>query len=299
MRLEGKVCVITGGGAGLGRASALLFAEEGASVVVGSRDAARVEATVEDIRRSGGTAIGRQIDVSVERDVADLVDAAVAEFGRLDVMFNNAAVPPPGNGRIPFEEIADDEWQRLVGVNLSGVFYGCKHAIGPMKEAGGGSIVNSSSGAAFAANPGWAAYAATKGAINALTRGLAVDLGPYNIRVNAVCPAVGVSANFHQPPGSPVVDDDQLGEAWNPEESNYPLRVPRPPRLRDSALLALFLASDESAYISGQAIAVDAALLARMADAFKPEYRARQRDRRERAEAGEAGTTPSGPRAAG
>jgi NAD(P)-dependent dehydrogenase (short-subunit alcohol dehydrogenase family) len=286
MRLEGKVCVITGGGAGLGRAAALLFAEEGAHVVVGSRNGERVDATVADIRARGGSAIGRAIDVADEQDVVALIDSAVSEFGTLDVMFNNAAIPPPGNGRLPFEEIEDADWQRLLAVNLSGVFYGCKHAVAPMRAAGGGAIINSSSGAAIAANPGWAAYGATKGAINALTRGLAVDLGPHNIRVNAICPAVGVSANFHQPPGSPVLDDDELEQRWDPEESRYPLRMPRAPRLRDSALLALFLASDDAALISGQTIAIDAALLSRIADAFKPEHRDRQRARREAAEAG-------------
>jgi NAD(P)-dependent dehydrogenase (short-subunit alcohol dehydrogenase family) len=284
-RLEGKVVVITGGGAGLGRATALLFAEEGARLVIGSRDAARVEATVTDVRSAGGDIFGRQMDVSQEDEVAALVADAVERFGKLDVMFNNAGIPVPGNGRIPFEMTTAEDWQRLLGVNLSGVFHGCKHAIAPMRANGGGSIINSSSGAAFATLPGWAPYAATKGGINALTRALAVDLGPDNIRVNAICPAIGVSSNFHQAPGSPVVDDDDLIQSWDQSGSLYPLKARRAPRLVDSAMLALFLASDESLFVTGQSMVVDGGLLSRMADPFTAEYRETQRKQRE---------TPSG-----
>lgn len=282
MNLEGKVAVVTGGGAGLGRAAALLFAEAGAQLVIGSRDQARIDATVRDARARGAEAVGLAVDVANERDVASLVDTAVERFGRLDVLLNNAGIPPPGNGRVPFEEISAEDWQRLVSVNLSGIVFGCKHAVGPMRDAGGGSIVNSSSGAAFAALPGWSLYAATKGGINALTRGLAVDLGRFNIRVNAICPAIGVSSNFHQPPGAPVIDDDELVLDWDPEESLYPLRSPRAPMLADSARLALYLASDASAFITGQCIAIDGGLLSKMADPFAPSRREAQRERREK-----------------
>ncbi|HVX23716.1 MAG TPA: SDR family NAD(P)-dependent oxidoreductase [Acidimicrobiales bacterium] len=280
-RLEGKVAVITGGGAGLGRAAALLFAAEGARVVVGSRDPERIARTVDDIVEQGGSAVGVPTDVSREEDVERLVASAVDRFGRLDVMFNNAGIPVPGNGQVPFETLDGGDWDRLLSVNLSGVVYGCKHAVGPMREAGGGSIVNSSSGAAFAALPGWAPYAATKGGINALTRALAVDLGPYNIRVNAVCPAIGVSSNFHQPPGSPVIDDDELARSWNDAGSRYPLRGNRPPGLADSARVAVFLASDTSAFVTGQTVAVDGGLLSKMAEPFTAEYRDAQRRQRE------------------
>jgi NAD(P)-dependent dehydrogenase (short-subunit alcohol dehydrogenase family) len=281
MRLKGKVVVITGGGAGLGRATALLFAREGARIAIGSRDAARVEATVADVTANGGEIFGRQIDVSRESDVASLIAEAVDRFGKLDVMFNNAGIPVRGNGRIPFEETNAEDWQRLIAVNLSGVFHGCKHAIAPMRANGGGSIINSSSGAAFATLPGWAAYAATKGGVNALTRGLAVDLGPDNIRVNAICPAIGVSSNFHQAPGSPVIDDDDLVRDWDQSGSLYPLKAQHAPRLVDSALLALYLASDDSLFVTGQAMVVDGGLLSRIADPFTAEHRESQRIRRE------------------
>ena len=280
-RLDGKVAVITGGGAGLGRATALLFAAEGAKVVVGSRDPDRTTRTVADAVAAGTDAVGMAVDVSREDDVAQLVALAVDRFGRLDVMFNNAGIPAPGNGRQRFEDLDGGDWERLVSVNLSGVIYGCKHAVGPLRHAGGGAIVNSSSAAAFAALPGWAPYAATKGGINALTRALAVDLGPDNIRVNAVCPAIGVSSNFHQPPGSPVVDDDELARVWDEEGSAYPLRGNRPPGLVDTARLVAYLASDDAAFVTGQTIAVDGGLLAKMAEAFTADHRDAQRRQRE------------------
>ncbi len=295
VRLEGKVAVITGGGAGLGRATAFLFAAEGAKVVVGSRDPGRTAKTVEEIADRGGDAVGIPADVGREDDVERLVALAVDRFGRLDVMFNNAGIPVPGNGRQRFEDLQGTDWERLVAVNLSGVVYGCKHAVGPLREAGGGSIINSSSGAAFAALPGWAPYAATKGGINALTRALAVDLGPYNIRVNAVCPAIGVSSNFHQPPGSPVVDDDELTRAWDEEGSLYPLRGARPPGLADTARLAVYLASDDAAFVTGQTIAVDGGLLSKMAEPFTADHRDAQRRQRETpldGENGEEGAMP-------
>src|SRR5689334_20750487 len=158
MRLHEKVAVITGAGQGLGRQSALLFAEEGARLVLGDVDGERVEETAELVRAAGGAAVAARCDVSREAEVADLVGRAEQEFGKLDVMFNNAGVAVRGNGTIPFEELTDEEWQRQVGVNLSGVFYGCKHAIAPLRRNGGGSIVNTSSAGAFGVVPGWAIY---------------------------------------------------------------------------------------------------------------------------------------------
>jgi NAD(P)-dependent dehydrogenase (short-subunit alcohol dehydrogenase family) len=262
MRLSGKVVVITGAGAGLGRTCSLLFAREGAKVFVADIDQERVDAVISDVREAGGEVAGLRVDVSNESQVSDLVAGAVEAYGRLDVMFNNAGIPIPGNGEIPFEELTDEIWQRVLSVNLSSVFYGCKHAVEPMRRNGGGSIINTSSGGAFGVVPGWAVYAATKGGVNVLTKGLAVDLGKYNIRVNAMCPVGGMSSNFLLPPGSPLKDN--AVPKWDAAEFGYPLKVPRPPMLSDHAELALFLASDASAYMSGQLITVDGALLAQM-----------------------------------
>jgi NAD(P)-dependent dehydrogenase (short-subunit alcohol dehydrogenase family) len=264
MRLRDKVAVITGAGQGLGRQSALLFAEEGARLVLGDLDAERNEETAELVRAAGGSAVAVRCDVSREPDVADLVARAEREFGRLDVMYNNAGIAVRGNGTIPFEELTDEDWQRQVGVNLSGVFYGCKHAIAPLRRNGGGSIVNTSSAGALASVPGWAIYSAVKGGVNVLTKGLAVDVGKYNIRVNAMCPVGGMSANFTLPQDAPLVDEQERARQWDADAWGFTLKSDRPPQLIDHAQLALYLASDDSAYMTGQCLVIDGGLLAQM-----------------------------------
>jgi NAD(P)-dependent dehydrogenase (short-subunit alcohol dehydrogenase family) len=257
MRLEGKVVVITGGGAGLGRECALLFSEEGARLVVSDVDEERAKRVTQEVTDAGGQAVAVRCDVSVEDDVRATVDAAVDEFGTLDVMLANAGIPVPGFGSVPFEETTAESWHRVIDVNLTGLFFCGKHSVAPMRANGGGAIVVTSSAAGFVAYPNFGIYVASKAGANGLVRAMATDLGKYNIRVNGIAPTHGMSASFV--PGAP---DEVLGlsyeeaavaggQPWDPASFPSPLKVPRPPGLRDNAYGALFLASDESAYMSG------------------------------------------------
>jgi NAD(P)-dependent dehydrogenase (short-subunit alcohol dehydrogenase family) len=253
VRLAEKSVVITGGGAGLGRESALLFASEGASVAVTDVDLSRAEETASLVAKEGGRAIAIKVDVTKENELHDAIESTVAEFGKLDVLFANAGIPVAGGGSIPFEELTEADMRRVIDVNLLGVMLSCKHAIAPMRANGGGSIVVTSSGGGLVAYPGFAAYCASKGGANQLVHALAFDLGAYNIRVNAICPVHGMSPNFMLPPDSEVVAQsyEEMGGAWSPTMAQIPLKAGRPPSLRDNAYAALFLASDESAYMSG------------------------------------------------
>jgi NAD(P)-dependent dehydrogenase (short-subunit alcohol dehydrogenase family) len=261
-RLQGKVALITGAGSGLGRASARLFADEGASIVIAEIDPDRARDTEQLIKNAGGKALTVITDVSQETDVKQAIAAAIAEYGRLDVLFSNAGVITPMD--VSLEDVEAGAFSRILDVNLKSVFYGCKHAARPMRDIGGGSIVVTSSAAALAAYPGTAAYAASKGGINALVRVAATDLGKWNIRVNAICPTGGGSPNFLLGSEAPVVDEEELRRDWDPSTSQGPLIRPVPPRLLDHAKVALFLACEESSYLTGLAIPTDGGTLSRV-----------------------------------
>jgi NAD(P)-dependent dehydrogenase (short-subunit alcohol dehydrogenase family) len=277
MRLSGKVAVITGAGSGLGRVSSRLFAQEGARVVITDISESRAQETLELVRADGGEAIALKADVTDESEVEAAVEAAVSEYGRLDVMFANAGIPAKDFGLTPFEDITEAEWDETHDVVLKGVFFSVKHAVRAMKRNPGGSIVCTSSAASLVGYPGFPQYGAAKGGINALVRICAAwEIGKYGIRINAICPTHGMSANFILPPDAPVLgkSHEEMAGEWNPDHSPIPLKLPRPPRILDNAYPALFLASDESMYMSGVCMpTTDGGTLAQVAIPFGDDWR--------------------------
>lgn len=248
-RLEGKVGIVTGAGRGLGEASALMFAREGAKLVLGSITKANVRAVTRKVTREGGEAVGRTVDVACEADVEDLVYTAVKEFGRLDFLYNCAGV---ASGRSLFKE-TEEEWDRILGINLKGPAFGIKHGASAMIETGGGSIINVSSATAFAAHPGQTSYSAAKAGLHGLTRTAAVELAHKGVRVNIIVPG--------------VLDTDMFrkgveGTGGSPKKylrSSVPMN--RAGRPEEVASLAVFLASDESTYCTGASFAVDGGMM--------------------------------------
>ncbi|MEV5835903.1 SDR family oxidoreductase [Nocardia sp. NPDC052112] len=264
MKLEGKVAIITGAGSGFGRQCSQLFASEGAKIAVVDIDPERAAQTVKLVEQQGGTAVAITADVSDESQVQAGVAKTLEEFGKLDIMFANAGivsrggVPSVAGGEpVDFQDLTDADWQHVLGVNLSGVFYSAKAAVPAMRANGGGTILATSSAASLVAYHNIALYSATKAGVNGLVRGLSLDLGQYGIRVNAICPTHGMSPNFLMPPGSPVVGQsyEEVAGPWDPSISPIPLKLNRPPSLLDNAKVALFLVSDDSAYISGLTLA--------------------------------------------
>jgi NAD(P)-dependent dehydrogenase (short-subunit alcohol dehydrogenase family) len=262
-RLAGKVAVITGAGSGIGRAVSLLFAEEGASVVVVDIFGDRAEETAGQINSNGGTAIAFEANVAVESEIAAAIDEAVSRFSKLDILHNNAGVGQPGSGSVPFEEVTEEDWDHVMNVNLKGVFFGCKHAVVPMRDNGGGSILITSSISGTGMARRFPVYCISKGAVNALTKALALELGEHNIRVNAVCPSFAGSLNYWLPPGTKVLDKSfaeaqtEAAGAWDPAAWPMPLKAGRPPGFKDVAYAALYRASDDSAYASGVLLTPD------------------------------------------
>lgn len=270
MRLQDKVVVITGAGSGLGRESALLFASEGARVVVTDLSASRADDVAQQVRDAGGEAVGLKADVTVEAEMQAAVAAAVESWGRVDVMFANAGIGEIGFGSVPLEDLTLENWNAVQAVNLTGVFLAAKSAVPVMKKQGGGNIVVTSSASSFVAYPHFISYTASKHGVNGLVKVLSLELGRYGIRVNATCPTHGMSVNLAMPPDAEVLGKsyEQMSE-WDKNAAAMPLRLDRPPTLRDNANIALFLASDESAYMSGVCLpATDGGTLARVAMVF-------------------------------
>jgi len=247
-KLDDKVALITGGASGIGAASAILFAEEGARVVVVTRkNVSGGEAVVKKIRESGGKAVFLQADVSREKDVRFMIDETVKIYGRLDILFNNA-------GRTQTElmhEMSEKDFDEIIGVNLKGVFFACKYAVIQMKKQGGGVILTNASKAAIVAGGCRPVYSASKGGVLQLMQAMAVDYAEDNIRVNSLLP------------GS---IDTPLADYWingqeNPKEARHMLEMAQPIKRLGTSLecarAALFLVSDDASYITGTYLLVD------------------------------------------
>ena len=237
--------VVTGAGAGMGRATARLFAEHDANVVAVDIDGDAVTATVDSIADSGeGRAVAATADVSDTDDVQQVVELAVEEFGAIDVLHNNAGVPQEST---PVEYVTEETWERIHEVNLKSAFLGAKHAVPHMRDQNGGVILNTASTAGIRPRTGLSAYAASKGGMITLTKQLAYELAGDNIRVNAICP---VATDTDMLPEFAAGDLSVEGMA-----DTIPLgRLAQP---EDTAHAALFLASDDAAMVTGTALEVD------------------------------------------
>jgi NAD(P)-dependent dehydrogenase (short-subunit alcohol dehydrogenase family) len=244
MRLIGKTAIVTGGGGGIGRSTALLFAKEGAQVAVADIDSLAGEKTVGLIKESGGEAIYVKTDVSDSGQIQELVNSTINTFGKLNIMFNNAGI---GNSEVRSVDITEEEWDRVIDINLKGVFLGIKYSVPELIKAGGGAIINTSSLLGLKGQKYVAPYNASKAGVVLLTQNAAQEYGKFNIRVNAVAPGV-IDTN--------IIDN------WKQNERKWPIisranalgRIGTPEEVANSVL---FLASDEASFITGTTLSVD------------------------------------------
>lgn len=242
MRLQGQVAIVTGGGQGIGRAIAKSFAQEGAAVIIAELDATHGAATAQEIAVAGGTARFVQTQVADRDSVEAMVQSTVAEFGRIDILVNNAAILG-ANG--PVLEVSQEVWDRVIAVNQTGVFI-CSQVVGRvMAQARQGCIISITSVNAYVPQPTCVAYGASKAAILAITIVLAEDLAPYGIRANCIAPGP-IQSNLPDDAAPEPTDSVLLGRAGLPSEI---------------ASVAVFLASDAASYINGQCIIVDGGML--------------------------------------
>jgi len=246
--LGGRVAVVTGAASGIGRASAVLLGAAGAAVLCADLDAAGAEATAAQLEEAGSRALARRVDVTVPGEVDAVVAEAVAELGRLDVMANVAGIIV----QAPVVDFDDDAFDRIMAVNLRGVFRGCRAAARVMSAQGSGSIVNMASAAIDTPSPGLAGYGMAKAAVVQLTRVLATEMGPLGVRVNAVAPGFVETAmtgrRYTSPDGA--VDETHRQAVLDAVARSTPLRtVGRP---QDIAHAVLYLASDASRFVTGQ-----------------------------------------------
>ena len=247
-RLQGKVALITGGTSGIGRATALLFAQQGAAVAVAGRDKGRGEQVVQELRARGGRAIFLPVNIAKASDCQQAVERTIAAFGGLDILFNNAGIIQ----RKTVLELSEEEWDLEMAVNLKAVFLLSRAAIPHMLEKGGGVIINNGSDWGLVGGPRAASYCASKGAVVLLTKAMAIDYGAHHIRVNCICPG---------DTDTPMLRNEALQLSETDEtflrEAAQRLPLQRLGRPEDIAQAALYLASDESSFVTGTTLVVD------------------------------------------
>ena len=250
-RLDGKTAVVTGGADGIGHAIADAMTREGAHVFVGDIDDKKGSAFVAELVKAGRKADYLHCDVSQEKDIAGLIAAAVEKTGRLDILVNNAAI---AIGGMPVHEMTDEQWHRLIAVNLTSVFRGCKYALPHMIRQKSGSIINMASAQGHIGLDGWTAYAGAKGAVMSMTRQMAVEFGPHNVRVNSISPGT-----INTPMNEKVVADlgEKVARAW---VKMHPIgRIGKPEEVAEAAV---YLASDAAGFTTGIDLRVDGGLTA-------------------------------------
>jgi NAD(P)-dependent dehydrogenase (short-subunit alcohol dehydrogenase family) len=250
--LIGKIALITGAASGIGRATALLFAREGATVAIADVNQQAGKAVADEIIQSGGHAFVEQTDVTQAADCRRVVERTVREFGSIHILFNNAGIIR----RASVPELSEQDWDRVMAVNVKSIFLMSRQVIPIMAKAGGGSIVNTASGWGLAGGPRAASYCASKGAVVLLTKAMAIDHGSQKIRVNCICPGdtdTGMLRDEAQQLG-------ERGDRFLAESARRPLgRIGKPEEI---AQAALYLASDASSFVTGTALVVDGGGLA-------------------------------------
>jgi len=245
MKLANKVALITGAASGMGKSAALLFAQEGAMVAAVDIDEVHVRQTVAEITQGGGQALAVRADVSKSDDVQKMVDQTVGHFGGLNIVYNNAGIEGESNF---LSNMTEEQFDRVIGINLRGVFLGMKYALPHLIKAGGGSIINQASIAGMVAVRGGAGYCAAKAGVIALTRVAALEYGRYNIRVNAICPGAIET---------PMAQRVRKGQPPNPKAVQRISVLGRMAEPEEIAKVALFLASDDSSFATGAPFVID------------------------------------------